>query len=183
MKKFLPITLFIMAFFGFLATQIVWDTFHLGAEQVQVEKEKYALYENVFQELSVNTSKGTTYVLKDIKTPIVLVNFWASWCVPCLKEFPSLVKFKEKYKGQVTVIGINGDEDEADIAVKKMEAKYKLNFESVLDPASVVSNKFMINTYPVSILYYKGKVIYVNKKLHNFMDQDFLTMVDKQISL
>lgn len=67
--------------------------------------------------------------------------------------------------------------------VDKTEKKYKLNFESVLDPASVVSNKFMINTYPVSILYYKGKVIYVNKKIHDFMDKDFLAMIDKQISL
>ncbi|MFY7993142.1 MAG: TlpA family protein disulfide reductase [Bacteriovoracaceae bacterium] len=183
MKKFLPITLFIMAFFGFLATQIIWDTFHLNAEQVQVEKEKYSLYENLFQEISVTSSKGTTYVLKDLKSPVVLVNFWASWCVPCLKEFPSLVEFQQKYKGKVTVIGINGDEEDPKMNVDKTEKKYKLNFESVLDPASVVSNKFMINTYPVSILYYKGKVIYVNKKIHDFMDKEFLAMIDKQISL
>lgn len=172
-----------MAFFGFLATQILWDTFHLNAEQVQVEKEKYSLYENLFQEISVTSSKGTTYVLKDIKTPIVLINFWASWCVPCLKEFPSLVEFQTKYKDRVTVIGINGDEEDPLANTQKIEKKYKLNFESVLDPASVTSNKFMINTYPVSILYYKGKVIYVNKRIHDFMGKDFTGMVDKQLAL
>ena len=183
MKKYIPFLLFIMAFSGFLSTQILWDTFHLNAEQVQEEKEKYSLYENIFQEISVTSSKGTTYVLKDVKTPIVLINFWASWCVPCLKEFPSLVEFKKKYEGKVTVIGINGDEEDPKMNVDKIEKKYHLNFESILDPSSVTSNKFLINTYPVSILYYKGKVIYVNKKIHDFMNKDFLAMIDKQISI
>src|SRR6478609_8544569 len=109
MKKYIPVLLFILAFSGFLSTQILWDTFHLNAEQVQADKQKHLVYETAFQGLKLTTTKSTTIELKNEKEPIIVLNFWASWCVPCLKEFPSLVAFQNKFKGQVKVIGVNGD--------------------------------------------------------------------------
>lgn len=181
MKKYIPILLFIMAFSGFLSTQILWDSFHSNAEQVDLDKQKHSVYESNFQTLKLTTTKNTTIELKQVKEPLVLLNFWASWCLPCLKEFPSLVQFQEKFKGQVKIIGINGDEEDAEANIKKTEAKYRLNFESAKDPFSEISNKFMINTYPVSILFHKGKVIYVNKKIHDFMDESFVSMVESTL--
>jgi hypothetical protein len=46
------------------------------------------------------------------------------------------------------------------------------------DSNEVISSKFLIQTYPVSIIFHKGKVIYVNKKLHNFMDEEFLKIMN-----
>jgi thiol-disulfide isomerase/thioredoxin len=180
-KKFLPILLFIIAFSGFLSTQIIWDTFHLNAEQVSEDKQKYSAYEQAFQGLKLTTTKSTTLELKLQKEPLVLLNFWASWCLPCLKEFPGLTQFQARYAGQLKVIGINGDEENALEEIKKVESKYKLNFESVTDADSLISNKFFVSTYPVSILFYKGKVIFVSKKIHNFMEENFLKMVEEQL--
>jgi thiol-disulfide isomerase/thioredoxin len=145
---------------------------------VAEDKQKHSVYETNFQTLKLTTTKNTTIELRNDTSPLILLNFWASWCTPCLREFPSLIQFQEKYQGQVKVIGINGDEENPLENIKKTEAKYKLNFESVLDSNSEISNKFLINTYPVSILFHKGKVIYVNKKIHDFMDKDFLKLVD-----
>lgn len=181
-KKLIPVVLFIMAFSGFLSTQILWDTFNLNAEQVDPDKQKHSVYETNFQALNLTTTKKTTIELKNDPTPIVVLNFWASWCIPCLKEFPSLVQFQEKYKGKVKVIGINGDTDNAPELIKKIEARYKLNFESVEDSNEKMADSFMIRTYPVSIVFHKGKVIYVNKKLHNFMDAEFLSLIDKSLN-
>lgn len=181
-KKLIPILLFIMAFTGFLSTQILWDTFNSNAELVDEDKQKHSVYETNFQALKLMTSKNTTIELRNVTTPIVILNFWASWCYPCLQEFPSLVKFQEKYKGKVKVIGINGDEDKPLENIKKIEGKYKLNFESVEDSTSTLANKFMINSYPVSIVYHKGKVIYVNKKIHDFMHEDFIKLIDGALS-
>lgn len=177
-KKLIPVVLFIMAFSGFLTTQILWDNFNLNAELVDQDKQKHSVYETIFQTLNLTTSKKTTIELKKDLAPIIVLNFWASWCIPCLKEFPSLVEFQEKYKSQVKVIGINGDTDNPAELIRKTEAKYKLNFESVEDPYERIAESFMIRTYPVSIIYHKGKVIYVNKKLHNFMDAEFLTLIN-----
>lgn len=181
MKKFIPPLLLIMAFSGFLSTQILWDNFHLNARHVEQDKQKYSLYETNFQTLNIRTTKNTSLELKKIEAPIVLLNFWASWCRPCLEEFPGLVKFQEKYKGKVLVLGINGDEEVPLEKIKKTEQKYKLNFESVIDQDSTISNKFLINTYPVSIVFHKGQVIFVSKKIHDFMDAHFLSLIDETL--
>ncbi len=171
-----------MAFSGFLSTQILWDTFNLNAENVAEDKQKHSVYETNFQALKLTTTKSTTIELRNETAPMIVLNFWASWCFPCLKEFPSLVKFQEKYKDKIKVIGINGDEENPLENIAKIEKKYQLNFESVADANSVISEKFMINTYPVSIIFHKGKVIYVNKRIHNFMDPEFLSFIDKTLT-
>jgi thiol-disulfide isomerase/thioredoxin len=177
-NKLIPVLLFIMAFTGFLSTQILWDNFNINAQQVDGDKQKHSVYETNFQTLNLTTTKNTTISLKSDPSPIILLNFWASWCIPCLKEFPSLVEFQEKFKGKVKVIGINGDVETPLELIKKTEAKYKLNFESVPDETSAIADKFMVQTYPVSIVFHKGKVIYVSKKIHNFMDSEFISMID-----
>lgn len=180
-NKLIPVLLFIMAFTGFLSTQILWDNFNINAQQVDEDKQKHSVYETNFQTLNLTTSKNTTIALKNDPAPIIVLNFWASWCIPCLKEFPSLVEFQAKYPGKVKVIGINGDSDVPLEHIKKTEAKYKLNFDSVPDQTSEIADKFMIRTYPVSLVFHKGKIIYVSKKLHNFMDKEFLSVVDSAL--
>lgn len=181
MKKIIPILLFIMAFTGFLSTQILWDNFHLNAEITEEDKQKHSVYETNFQGLSLTTAKGKTIELRNVPEPIVLLNFWASWCQPCLREMPSLVEFEAKYKGRVLVLGVNGDEEDAVTKMKKIEDKYKMTFDQVLDPKSVIGNKFLISTYPVSIAFHKGKVIFVSKKIHDFMSSEFHSIIDSAL--
>jgi len=181
MKKTIPVLLFIMAFAGFLASQILWDSYDLNAKQVDQDQQKHSVYETNFQGLKFTTTKQTIVELKNEKTPIIVLNFWASWCIPCLKEFPSLVKFQEKYKDQVKVFGINGDEENPVESIQKIEKKYGLNFESTVDADSAISNRFLINTYPVSIVFHRGKVIYVNKRIHDFMAPDFTAIIDEAL--
>lgn len=181
-KKLIPVILFIMAFTGFLSTQILWDTFNSNAELVDADKQKHSVYETNFQALNLTTTKNTTIELRNEKAPIVVLNFWASWCVPCLKEFPGLVQFQAKYQGKVKVIGINGDTEEPLENIRKTEAKYRLNFESAHDKDDSLSQKFMIRTYPVSIVFHKGKVIYFSNKIHNFMDPEFLGLIDQNLA-
>lgn len=181
MKKYVPFLLFIIAFTGFLASQILYGDFHLNAGQVEADKQKHSVYESAFQGLKLSTTKSTIIELRNEKSPVVVLNFWASWCLPCLKEFPGLVKFQERFKDKVRVIGINGDQDEPEKNIKKIEDKYALNFESAMDVDSEISNKFMINTYPVSIVFHRGRVIYVSKKIHDFMEPDFVKTIEAAI--
>lgn len=39
----------------------------------------------------------------------LLINVWATWCVPCVEEFPDLIKLAAEYKGELDVVGINAD--------------------------------------------------------------------------
>jgi hypothetical protein len=75
MKKIVPFLLFIMAFTGFLSSQILWDNFHSNADVSAADKQKYSVYETNFQALKLTTTKGTAIELKSEKSPIVILNF------------------------------------------------------------------------------------------------------------
>jgi cytochrome c biogenesis protein CcmG, thiol:disulfide interchange protein DsbE len=64
-------------------------------------------------EFSLLSIQGRRFSTSDFKGRIVLLNFWASWCPPCIKEFPDLLKIAAEYKDSVTLIAISSDHDEA----------------------------------------------------------------------
>jgi thiol-disulfide isomerase/thioredoxin len=63
-------------------------------------------------ELALKSTDGQRVRLKDYRGKIVLVNFWATWCVPCTAEVPLLVKEEEKYRSR-GVIFIAASVDDA----------------------------------------------------------------------
>jgi len=61
--------------------------------------------------------KGKPVSLSDFKGQVVLLDFWATWCGPCLEELPELKKLQEKYGPQgFTLLGVSVDENEKVVA-------------------------------------------------------------------
>ena len=52
------------------------------------------------------TLQGDTFRLASVGDVPVVINFWASWCVPCQEEHPILVDFERRYRGRVRLIGV-----------------------------------------------------------------------------
>ena len=50
---------------------------------------------------------GQKHALSDYRGRWVIINFWATWCGPCIKEIPELVEFQRKYQTTAQVLGIN----------------------------------------------------------------------------
>jgi thiol-disulfide isomerase/thioredoxin len=50
--------------------------------------------------------------LADLKAPVLVVNLWATWCAPCVKEMPTLAALQAAYKGKITVAPISVDKSE-----------------------------------------------------------------------
>jgi len=60
--------------------------------------------------------QGNPLQLSDYRGRWVVVNFWASWCSPCVQELPELAAYQREHAGQVQVIGINFEEISAEDA-------------------------------------------------------------------
>lgn len=76
--------------------------------------------------------KGATIDLADYRGKVVLLNFWATWCPPCIAEMPSLIELQKKMKDKdVVILGVSIDEDEA--AYHKFLKNYGVNFVTVMD--------------------------------------------------
>lgn len=60
---------------------------------------------------------GQKFSSEDMKGQIVIINFWASWCGPCVQEVPSLIKLTNEFKGKIRVIAISEDTNEEDIRI------------------------------------------------------------------
>lgn len=71
---------------------------------------------------------GKSHDMEDFEGQVVLINFWATWCAPCVIEFPKLIKLAQQ-NPDITIIGLSSDIDDAKIEkfIKKME-KIPSNF-------------------------------------------------------
>jgi cytochrome c biogenesis protein CcmG/thiol:disulfide interchange protein DsbE len=72
--------------------------------------------------------------LRQFRGQVVVLNFWASWCPPCIEETPSLVTMQKHLKQNgVTVLAVSIDEDEQ--AYHRFVKEYGINFVTVRDPS------------------------------------------------
>ncbi len=182
MKKFFPLVILFISFGGFLAGQMFFEVIDSRAGSFGKSKEKYGLYENLYQEVKLSNLRGEEVALKSIKSPVVILNFWASWCTPCLKEFPHLIKLREMFpKNKVQILGINSDEENQLKNIKKIVKEHKLNFDIIVDNKSQVTTKFLISEIPMSIIYHNGKVLDVAMGETDFTSPDFLSRVKAAI--
>ncbi len=58
-------------------------------------------------------SPERTVSLHDLRGKVVVLNFWATWCPPCVEEMPSLVALQGKMKDRITVLAVSVDVDDA----------------------------------------------------------------------
>ena len=72
--------------------------------------------------------------LSEFRGQVVVLNFWGSWCAPCIEETPSLIQMQAKLKKNgVTVLGVSIDADDA--AYHKFLKEFGVNFVAVRDEA------------------------------------------------
>jgi thiol-disulfide isomerase/thioredoxin len=69
---------------------------------------------------------GADVNMASFKGKVVLINFWATWCGPCRAEIPSLVELQDKYRDDLTILGVSID-DPAD-KLKPYAAEFKMNY-------------------------------------------------------
>ncbi len=96
--------------------------------------------------------QGHQQRLQDYRGKWVLVNFWATWCPPCLQEIPDLVSLHEAHKNtDLTVIGVALDSTEK--SVRDFVAKSNISYPVVVGDYELAAQVGEVNALPTSYLY------------------------------
>jgi thiol-disulfide isomerase/thioredoxin len=83
--------------------------------------------------------------LRRLRGKVVLLNFWASWCAPCVEEIPSLEELQRRMPG-VTVVAVSTDEDRQ--AYQKFLAEHHITLHTVWDGKQSVNPLYGTYRYP-----------------------------------
>lgn len=103
-------------------------------------------------DFTLTSIDGERVRLADYQGKAVLVNFWATWCGPCVVETPALVRVYNKYKGRgFSVIGValQSEEDK----IKDFVKKYRVPYAIASDTTSEVGLRYQVFALPSSFLF------------------------------
>lgn len=103
---------------------------------------------------------GDTFTLADFRGQPVIVNFWATWCPPCRREMPGLVKAYEQYKDDGLMI-LEVDVAEPPEAVAQFVQEYNMTMPVILDQRQEVTRLYRTDSFPTSFFIDKDGVIQV----------------------
>ena len=106
---------------------------------------------------------GSQVSLADFKGKVVLVNLWATWCPPCVRETPRIVRLAEKYKAQgLVVLGVNTTYQDDRAKVAAFVRDHKVSYPVLLDTDDRFGQAYGARLLPTSYLIdQQGKIVQV----------------------
>ncbi len=107
--------------------------------------------------------------LEKLRGKVVYLDFWASWCKPCIKSFPWMAKMKTAYQDQgLEIVAVNLDKDRkmADAFLRKVDVNFKIAY----DPDGDTANQYKLRGMPSSFLIGRDGKLYATHI--GFRDKD-----------
>ena len=128
---------------------VIYDAIHEKIVGVRDEAPQFA----------IATDNGRTVSISDFGGRLLVLNFWATWCPPCVQEMPSLDRFQRNLAASgVVVLGISVDKDER--AYRAFLSKANVSFLTARDPQNKINADYGTFKYPETyIINQKGKVV------------------------
>lgn len=112
-------------------------------------------------ELTARDLAGVPKTLADYRGKVVLLNFWAAWCPPCLREMPSMERLRMKMAGRpLEIVALDSAETPGE--VNAYLSRMKLGFPILLDPDGSNTRRWKVFALPTTFLLdADGRVRYV----------------------
>ena len=113
----------------------------------------------VATDFTMSNLAGGETTLSDLRGRYVLVNFWATWCIPCRKEMPYLQQISVDHSEQLIVLGVNLNEEKERVA--PFVSDMGLTFPILLNPSDALTAEHNVRGLPVSyVVGPEGKIVY-----------------------
>jgi len=109
-------------------------------------------------DFSITTDRGKRISPGAFGGSLLVLNFWETSCVPCVKELPSLSDFARKFRSEhVVVVAVGGDEDAR--KYRRFLRDHRVAVETYRDPARRISNSFGTYMFPETYIIQDGRII------------------------
>ena|SRR5579872_816684 len=133
-------------------------------------------------DFSITTDSGQTVTRSNFGGRLLVLNFWATWCQPCIEEIPSLNQFAQAMKGQgVVVVAVSIDSNEA--AYRQFLDRVHVSFLTARDPEANISSSYGTFQVPETyIIDSRGKVLEKVISNRNWMDPEVLNSVRSMLA-
>ena len=128
---------------------VIFDSFH----------ERIVVVGDAAPDFSITADSGRTITNTNFGGKLLVLNFWATWCPPCIEELPSLNEFQQRYANAgVVVLGISVDTDEK--AYRSFLARARVSFLTARDPDKKINAEYGTLKFPETyIIDSSGKVV------------------------
>ncbi len=141
-------------------------------------RERLVLVGDSAPRFQVTTDKGTKISRTDFGGKLLVINFWATWCPPCVDEMPSLQAMAQQLgpKG-VVVLGVSVDKNEA--SYKRFLQQARIQFETARDPEAGISAEYGTFKYPETyVINRDGKVVQKHIGPRDWMEPGLLKSLE-----
>lgn len=182
MKYTIGLFSFLMLVLLALAGHDYFDIVQISAVPSKKENKVTRHYQSLYDTKEFVTVDGKSINLVKDRKPIVIINFWASWCKPCVKEFADLNELLDKYKENISIVAINTDDEDQAKLIKKMVNKHKLKFPVVADQKSKLVDDFIVDSIPFSVIYINGKLHEYHVGIQDFVSGEYIELFDRAIT-
>jgi peroxiredoxin len=126
---------------------------------------------------SITTDQGHRITPTDFGGRVLVLNFWATWCAPCVEEEPSLSEFQKRMAGSgVVVVGVSVDKNPK--LYSQFLKRFGPSFQTARDPDEGIANSYGTYKYPETyVIDRNGKVVQKVIGSRNWMDPDNIASI------
>ena len=138
--------------------------------------------EETAPDFTIDLIDGGKFTLSEQEGKVVFINFWATWCSPCVKEMPAIEKLHQEYGDEVSIVGIDVGDNKETVASFMKEQGY--TYPVACDLTGNVVDKYPTDGIPYSVIVGKdGKIAetMVGAKDANSQYQRLKTAIDAAI--
>jgi peroxiredoxin len=110
-------------------------------------------------EFRLESYDGKKVGLDDFRGKVVLVNFWATWCPPCVEEMPSMRRFYDKMKSDPRFVFLAISADDGWDPVRSFFEREPPPFPVLLDPSGALAKKYGTEKFPETYVIIDGRIV------------------------
>lgn len=150
--------------------------------KVSVDLEQEVLEGDSAPDFTAETADGSTFVLSEQKGKVVLLNFWATWCGPCVGEMPAFERLHSEFGQEVAILAISCMEDKE--TVNQFISDNGYTFPIAYDEEGAVTIKYPSDGIPYTLVIGKDGIvqdIYVGAKDADAQYEEYKSAIESAL--